>query len=111
MLQAEPKVTGTFHEQDPKVGLQKEELRLETGLRGERHSLLFRGPRFDSLHPHSSLQPSVTLVPGALAPFSGLCWHCKHKMLANNQTHKVKMRGFALEAEELGRGPSFTSRK
>ena len=49
----------------------------------------FRGPRFDSQHPHSSSQPSVTPVPGCLRSPSGLQKHQIHMWCANKHSGKT----------------------
>ena len=38
----------------------------------------YRGPRFNSLHPHGGSQPSITPVPGDPMPSSNLQGHQAH---------------------------------
>jgi hypothetical protein len=52
-----------------------------------------RGPGFDSQHLHYGSQPTVTPVPEALPPSSGLRGHCRHMVHRHTlkHTHKIKI--------------------
>ena len=47
----------------------------------------FRGPGFNSQHPHDSSQPSITPVPRDLMPSCGLPQHCTH--MAHRHANKT----------------------
>jgi hypothetical protein len=49
----------------------------------------YRGPKFESQHPHSSLQPSVTPVPGDPTFSSDFHWHQAHMWHTYLHTHKT----------------------